>query len=272
MKWFRHDTDANMDAKLQEVLLDYGLEGYGLYWYCLELIASNVTPEKLTFELEHDSRIIARNTGSSVQKVQEMMTRFVEVGLFDNSNGRVLCLKLAQRADDYTAKLVRKNGVQPIENNEDRQTPTNSEKVPLDKIKEEEIKEEKKKELKAIAPEPSPAQAPEFVLMLNDKSFHPIYPDDIHRWRELYPAVDVEQQIRSMAGWIEGNPTKRKTKSGIVKFITTWLGKEQNKGGNGNAANQSTSNPRLSDAERVRAKIEQRRAERATASILPRQH
>ena len=39
MKWFKHEAAANMDAKLQEVLLDYGLEGYGLYWYCLELIA-----------------------------------------------------------------------------------------------------------------------------------------------------------------------------------------------------------------------------------------
>ncbi len=233
-----------MDAKLQEVLLDYGLEGYGLYWYCLELIASNVTPEKLTFELEHDSRIIARNTGSSVQKVQEMMTRFVELGLFDNSNGRILCLKLSQRADDYTAKLVRKNGVQAIENKENRQTPTNSEKVPLDKIR---LDKNKKENKKTIAPELSPAQAPEFVLMLNDKTFHPVYPDDIHRWRELYPAVDIEQQLRGMIGWIESNPTKRKTKSGIVKFITAWLAREQNRGGIGNAAHQHSGKPAAKD-------------------------
>ena len=38
MEWFRHDSNANLDEKLQEVLLDYGLEGYGLYWYCIELI------------------------------------------------------------------------------------------------------------------------------------------------------------------------------------------------------------------------------------------
>ena len=64
MKWFKHEAAANMDAKLQEVLLDYGLEGYGLYWYCLELIAGKVEPGNLTFELEHDCRIIARTTGS----------------------------------------------------------------------------------------------------------------------------------------------------------------------------------------------------------------
>lgn len=97
-----------MDAKLQEILLDYGLEGYGLYWYCLELIATNVTSEKLTFELEHDCRVIARNTGSTVQRVQEMMKKFIELDLFNNCEGRVFCLKLAQRCDDFTAKAVRK--------------------------------------------------------------------------------------------------------------------------------------------------------------------
>jgi len=88
-----------MDARLQEILLDYGLEGYGLYWYCIELITQKIDSDNITFELEHDARIIARNTGSSVQKVQEMMTRFVEIGLFENSNGVITCLKLAKRLD-----------------------------------------------------------------------------------------------------------------------------------------------------------------------------
>ena len=99
MKWFKHDSDANMDARLQEVLLDYGLEGYGLYWYCLELITNKVDASNITFELEHDSRVIARNTGSSVQKVQEMMTKFIDLGLFESSDGIVTCLKLAKRLD-----------------------------------------------------------------------------------------------------------------------------------------------------------------------------
>lgn len=99
MRWFKHDTDANMDAKLQDVLLDYGLEGYGLYWYCLELISGKVDKNNITFQLEHDARIIARNTGSTTQKVQEMMTRFVDIGLFENTDGIITCIKLAKRLD-----------------------------------------------------------------------------------------------------------------------------------------------------------------------------
>ena len=99
MKWFKHDSDANMDGKLQEILLDYGLEGYGLYWYCLEMIVNKIDYDNLTFELEHDARIVARNTGCTVKKVTEMMKKFVELGLFENSQGRITCMKLLTRLD-----------------------------------------------------------------------------------------------------------------------------------------------------------------------------
>jgi len=99
MQWFKHDSNANTDDKLQIILLDYGLEGYGLYWYCLELIVNRVDKDNINFELKHDARIIARNTGSTVQKVEEMMKRFVELGLFENNKGMITCIKLIKRMD-----------------------------------------------------------------------------------------------------------------------------------------------------------------------------
>jgi hypothetical protein len=140
MKWFKHDSTANMDAKLQSVLLEYGMEGYGLYWYCLELIAQTVTPENITFNLQHDSRIIARNTGLGVQKVQEIMTHFVNIKLFQSNNGLITCLKLANRTDDYITKITRKSGqstdiVRTLSGN-----------VSLEEIRQEEIRLEKKRE------------------------------------------------------------------------------------------------------------------------------
>lgn len=99
MQWFKHDSDANADAKLQNVLLDYGLEGYGLYWYCIEMIVGKVCADNLSFELEHDARIIARNTGSTPQKVAEMMKYFVSIGLFECSEGVITCMKIARRLD-----------------------------------------------------------------------------------------------------------------------------------------------------------------------------
>ena len=97
MEWFRHDSNANLDEKLQEVLLDYGLEGYGLYWYCIELIVGKTSADIITFELKHDARVIARNTNSTPQKVEEMMKRFIALGLFENEDNKITCLKVAKR-------------------------------------------------------------------------------------------------------------------------------------------------------------------------------
>lgn len=47
----------------------------------------------------------------------------------------------------------------------------------------------------------------------------------------LYPAVDVLAALRSMKSWLIGNPRKRKTKRGIMAFITGWLDRDQNQGG-----------------------------------------
>ena len=75
-----------------------------------------------------------------------------------------------------------------------------------------------------------PSEPPVITITLNDKSEYPIYQTDIVSWQELYPAVDVMQQLRSMKGWCNSNPSKRKTKKGIKRFINNWLAKEQDKG------------------------------------------
>lgn len=77
-----------------------------------------------------------------------------------------------------------------------------------------------------------PQQAPPVIsLPLNDKTDFDITQENIEHWRELYPAVDVMQELRKMKGWVEANPSKRKTRKGIMRFITGWLSKEQDKGG-----------------------------------------
>ena len=51
----------------------------------------------------------------------------------------------------------------------------------------------------------------------------------IDDWSELYPNVDVMQELRNMKGWCNSNPTKRKTKRGVLRFINSWLAREQDK-------------------------------------------
>lgn len=113
MKWFKHDSDANQDAKLRRLRLKHGMEGYGLYWFCLELIARGVEASRLTFELEHDAELIAADTGIHYERVQSMMADMVDLGLFENTGGVITCLKMAHRTDEYTAKLLTKRHTVP---------------------------------------------------------------------------------------------------------------------------------------------------------------
>ena len=107
-----------------------------------------------------------------------------------------------------------------------------------EKEKEGEIEIEKENECSisfsselGVAPETPGASPPIISLPLNDGSAFEIFQSDVDLWSNLYPAVDVMQQLRNMAGWIDGNPSKRKTRSGIKRFVNSWLAKEQNKGG-----------------------------------------
>jgi hypothetical protein len=143
MDWFRHDSNANLDEKLQEVLLDYGLEGYGLYWYCIELIVGKTSVDDITFEIKHDARVIARNTGSTPQRVEEMMKRFITLGLFENQDGKITCLKVAKRLmSSATSNIQMRNLIQNIKVRHD-DVMTASDKIRSDKIRLDKIRIDK---------------------------------------------------------------------------------------------------------------------------------
>ena len=70
-----------------------------------------------------------------------------------------------------------------------------------------------------------------FTLPLNDGSSYEVTQAEIDEYSELYPAVDVPQEIRGMIGWIKANPTRRKTSRGIKRFMNSWLSRAQDQGG-----------------------------------------
>lgn len=69
---------------------------------------------------------------------------------------------------------------------------------------------------------------PAAVLPLVDGTDFEISVEMVAELSGLYPAVDVEQQLRNMRGWLLANPKNRKTKAGIMRFVNSWLSREQN--------------------------------------------
>ena len=81
------------------------------------------------------------------------------------------------------------------------------------------------------APAPPKQEKPSspivITITLNDKTEYEVTEDDVAEWKELYQAVDIMQELRKMKGWSDANPSKRKTRKGIKRFINSWLAKEQ---------------------------------------------
>lgn len=96
--------------------------------------------------------------------------------------------------------------------------------------------------LQAAAEPPAP---PVITLLLNTGEEYPIMQEDVNAWMELYPAVDVMQELRKMKGWCMDNPRKRKTQKGIRRFIGSWLAREQDKGGRPSVNYESRSMPNV---------------------------
>jgi len=93
----------------------------------------------------------------------------------------------------------------------------------------EQEQEQEQERAGCVAASATQAGAPVITLPLNNGTEHQIMPNMLQEWVGLYPAVDVQQELRNMRGWLLANKNNRKTKSGILRFVTGWLAKEQNK-------------------------------------------
>ena len=110
----------------------------------------------------------------------------------------------------------------------------------LEEDKEEDREEEKEN---IVSRGRAEAQTPTVIQLTTNKNEpYNITQAELDTFVECYPAVDIMQELRKMKAWLESNPTKRKTKGGMLRFVNNWLSREQDNGGtkrNG-AAEQST--------------------------------
>ena len=93
------------------------------------------------------------------------------------------------------------------------------------------VEKEKEKEIDTVCPEVITSRPEVFIslpLVTGSGSFD-VTLDYLNSLRNLYPAIDVEQEFRKMYAWLDSNPKNRKTERGIKRFITGWLGRAQDK-------------------------------------------
>lgn len=67
-----------------------------------------------------------------------------------------------------------------------------------------------------------------FPLAKKGETF-PVTQPDIDEWGESFPGIDVLLELRHCLQWSRDNPTRRKTRAGIRRHITSWLAKAQDR-------------------------------------------
>jgi hypothetical protein len=91
-------------------------------------------------------------------------------------------------------------------------------------------------EIPATVPvfDPTACQFPEFPASGDVKTWEATA-KQLAAWQEAYPGVDVAAEHRRAHAWIMANLTKRKTTTGYPKFLNSWMGRVQDRGGGGTA-------------------------------------
>jgi len=79
------------------------------------------------------------------------------------------------------------------------------------------------------------------TLTLLDGSSYVLTEDDAEKDRKAYPAVDVVAEYQKMSRWLDANQKNRKTKSGIKRFVNSWLSRAQNSARTNNAKTKTVS-------------------------------
>lgn len=237
--------DVTLNAKFELIEAEFGLTGFGVVVHLLQEIYG-----KAGYYIEWTEEVallFARKVGLGGSVVSEIIEASIRRGMFDKEKYdkyHVLTSKGIQERYfeavsrrktlevDYNILLVDVAKILPnvyisaknvniFSKNADIERQSKVEKSRVEKSKEEYI----------LCAEPQAANAPPVIsLPLNDGTFFDVSENDRAKWSQLYPNVDVLQQLRNMAGWCDANPSKRKTRNRIKRFITSWLAREQDKG------------------------------------------
>jgi hypothetical protein len=55
--------------------------------------------------------------------------------------------------------------------------------------------------------------------------------EQLRQWRAAFPGIDVDGEIRKARAWLDAAPAKRKTHKGTPRFLVSWFGRAQDRGG-----------------------------------------
>lgn len=111
MKWFKHLSDARTNLKLIQVVMKHGIEGYGLWWMCVELVAQQGEKNRIKKE-KCWKMTLARDSMMSEERLMTLLQAFGEYRLLDKIGlemGDLYIPSLKEYGDEYSEKVRRES-------------------------------------------------------------------------------------------------------------------------------------------------------------------
>lgn len=251
VKWIKIVTNIFDNRKVKQIETMPEGDTILVIWFKLICLAGSINDNGmiyLTSEIPYTEDMLAAQFGRPLAVVRLALRTFESFGMIEVVDN-FLCLPSWEKyqSADKLAGMRSKNAERQARYRERQKAKmlgnavthalpvTQHNALDIDRdidIEEEREKEDILPEAETAPAQPKPAapSSPVVIsIILNDKSEFPITEADVEGWKDLYPAVDVMQELRKMKGWADSNPQKRKTKAGIKRFINAWLAKEQDR-------------------------------------------
>ncbi len=109
MRWFQHQSDSYTNLKMQGLIAEHGMEGYGAFWVICELVAQ----QGKDYAIGGDKgwkRALLVMTKLEGQKLENILSLLAEMNLIDKkalNRGILSVPKMGDYSDDYTKRLRR---------------------------------------------------------------------------------------------------------------------------------------------------------------------
>lgn len=91
----------------------------------------------------------------------------------------------------------------------------------------EKVKEKDKEKVNVNISPTESETAPVISFALKDGTMYDVSENDVDKFQQLYPSIDVMQELRAIVGWCDANPKDRKTRSGAKRFLNGWMNRAQ---------------------------------------------
>ena len=252
MGWFKHDIDSILDERLSALILEFGVEGYGVFFHTLEVMYRNggaplaklsiktiakdlqMSPSKVTQILDYacseecDGLFFKTAGGYCSERVMKESEKQAELSRARAEAGRAGGSRRQANAKQMPSKCQANAKQKERKKDNNLGSPLQEDNLLLDTKKE-------SKETEIVCSEPSSGleaggrEDAVFVTIISNTGEEiPIMESLVKLWEQTYPAVDVRQELQRMKSWAINNPKNRKTKGGMQRFCDNWLARTQN--------------------------------------------